>query len=90
MSECICPVHRTCPVHNRTLQPVYLRLWTCTDHDGYYPVGTASIVLAETEEAARELLRIELIDRNLLSYDFNLTEVPLDKPQAVVLRDGDY
>lgn len=32
-----------------------LNVYTCDDHDGHW-VGTASVVVAETEEIARDLL----------------------------------
>jgi len=67
-----------------------LRLWTCTDHATHYPVGGASVVVAETEEAARELLRAALSADGLDPDDepFTLREVSLERPAAVVLCNG--
>jgi hypothetical protein len=69
-----------------------LRLWTCTDHDTHWPVGGASIVVAENENMARSLLIEALAARGIKQPegDFTLTEVPLQEPKAVVLNDGDY
>lgn len=70
-----------------------LRLWICTDHDHHYPVGCASVVVAETEEAARQLLDRALLAAGLKPspiYPYTLQEVPLGEPQAVILCDGNY
>lgn len=67
-----------------------MRLWVCTDHDCHYPVGCASIVLADYETTARELLDAALIQHGLKPDNYTLTEIPLDQPRALVLNDGDY
>lgn len=67
-----------------------MKLFTCTDHDSIWPVGVASIVLAESEDNARELLTAELCERSLGNKPFTLQEVAIDKPQAIVLKDGNY
>ena len=68
-----------------------MKLWTCTDHDSVYPIGVASIVLAEDKEQARRLLARRL-RANGLNPDkgFTLTEIHMDQPRAIVLRDGNY
>jgi hypothetical protein len=66
------------------------KLFTCTDHAGVWPVGVASIVLAHTEYEARKLLAAKLIERGLLKKEFTLQQIDTSRPQAVVLRDGDY
>lgn len=68
-----------------------LKLFTCTDHEGLWPVPVASIVLAEDEAQARDQLRIALGLNGLgKSNDFTLTEVDLGVRQAIVLSNGDY
>lgn len=70
-----------------------MKLFTCVDHDCVYPVGVASIVIAENEAQARELLDAALVERRLSPSSvepYTLVEVALTAPQAVVLRDGDY
>lgn len=70
-----------------------MRLWTSTDHDCHYPVGCASIVLAEDETEARRLLDEALTAHGLKGGDtapYTLTEIPLDQARAVVLNDGQY
>jgi hypothetical protein len=67
-----------------------MKLFTCTDHDNFWPVGAASIALAENEEEAHELLKKALEDHGLSGEDFTLQEVDLNSPQAVILCDGSY
>lgn len=70
-----------------------MRLWVCTDHDCHWPVGCASIVLAENEEEAARLLDSALRQHGLKSGNvepYTLTEIPLDQARAVVLNDGNY
>ena len=68
-----------------------LRLWTCTDHEIFYPVGGASVVVAETEAEARELLFQALDDKGLRGkLPFVLHEIKLDKSFAYILQDGNY
>jgi len=68
-----------------------MRVWTCTDHDGHNPVGTASVVVAFNKEDAMEWLRFALNEQGLDGdRGFTLKELNLDKAGATVLRDGDY
>lgn len=69
-----------------------LKIYVCTDHDGFYPVGVASVVIAEDEPDARRLLNKELTDKGLRPWaekDYTLQEVPF-QPIAIILCDGDY
>ncbi len=67
-----------------------MRVFTCTDHAGVWPVGVASIVVAPDEQAAREILAAELARHMLKPEPFTLTEVDLGTPSAIILRDGNY
>lgn len=67
-----------------------MRVFTCTDHDGYWPVGVASLVVASTEDDARLMLQAELDNKNLGKGSFTLQEVDLLIPKATILLDGDY
>lgn len=67
-----------------------MRVFTCDDHAGLYPVGTASVVVATDEGEAHALLRQALIERGLGGEPFTLSELDTSQPQALVLRDGDY
>lgn len=67
-----------------------LKVFTCNDHDGFYPVGVASVIVAQTEEEAAELLKVELRKRELGTDDFTLIELDMSISRAVVLQDGNY
>jgi len=71
-----------------------MRVFTCIDHDCVYPVGVASVVVAEDEQQAVELLNAALVERGLSpstpDNPDTFVEVDLTKPMAIVLRDGDY
>lgn len=75
-----------------------MKLFTCTDHNHHYPVGVASVVVARDEDEARILLNLELLSEGLIpdiycsdkSKRYTLKEVPLDRPSAQVLCNGNY
>lgn len=68
-----------------------MKLFTCTDHDCFYPVGVASIILADSKEEAAQQLSVALSLRGLdPSSGFTLEEVDLTVKTAIILRDGDY
>lgn len=67
-----------------------MKVFTCDNHDGFYPVGVASVIVAETEEEAAELLKVELRERELGADDFTLIELDTSASRAVVLQDGNY
>lgn len=66
-----------------------MRIWTSTDFAGVWPVGSAAVVVAPSEERAKELLDIELRTRGL-RFDGTLEELALADERAVILLDGDY
>lgn len=75
-----------------------MNVYTCTDHVGHY-VGTASVIVAENELQAYELLRVQLIEHGLkleLLEAEKRGEMPtfqlvdITKAQAIVLQNGDY
>lgn len=37
-----------------------MNVYVCTDHDGHWPVGVCSVVVADNEDDARALLTAEL------------------------------
>lgn len=67
-----------------------MKVFVCTDHDEHYPVGAASVIIAENEQQASSLLREELQRRGLKGEGFTLKEIDLSAPIAVVLCDGNY
>jgi hypothetical protein len=69
------------------------KVYICTDHDGHYPVGVASVVVAWNETHARQLLDESLIQNGLKPYadhPYTLTALDLHTSYAGVLRNGDY
>lgn len=69
-----------------------MNVYICDDHDNHY-VGVASVVVAETEEQAREILDAELARHGLRGFDkspYTLRKLNLAEPKAVVMQDGDY
>lgn len=67
------------------------RLWVCTDHHGHYPVGVASIIMANSEDEARRLLAAGLRESGLdADKGFTLLELNISMPFARVLHDGNY
>jgi len=69
-----------------------VKVWTCTEFAGHYPVGTAAIVVAETAEQAADELNRELRRRCLsgaVTHE-QMREFETETPGALVLADGDY
>lgn len=67
-----------------------MKVFSCRDHAGFWPVGTASVIVAPTKTKARMLLRAALLEAGLSGHGFTLQEVPLDEPRVLILNDGDY
>jgi len=67
-----------------------MRLYTCTDHAGHWPVPRCSIVIANDADEARALLEAELAKEGLNTRPFTLKWVELDRPKAIVLCNGEY
>ena len=67
-----------------------LRVWTSDDFIGHWPVGTAAVVIAETEAIARKLLMKELQEGGLEDAEFTLKAVKLFHQRAIILCDGNY
>jgi len=67
------------------------RLWISTNHGGFWPVGVASIVMANSEEEARKLMDRTLHEAGLLpEKGYTLLELNISMPFARVLCNGDY
>ena len=68
-------------------------MYTCNNHDSHYPVGCASVVVAQDLAEARELLDKQLISCGLRPYKnkpYDLIKVCLEAPAATILCDGNY
>ncbi|MDQ0091658.1 hypothetical protein J2T12_005098 [Paenibacillus anaericanus] len=67
-----------------------MKVFTCNDHEGHYPVGTASVIISENEQQASLLLKTQLKQRGISNETFTLKEIDLAMPRAIVLCDGNY
>jgi len=78
-----------------------LNVWTCTDFEGFWPVGTSAVVVAHTRAEAADLLFDKLLEIGLVPaksgredeeivQDLELVQVRLTQPEAIVLQDGNY
>ena len=64
-----------------------LRVFYSNDFKGFYPVGTAAVVVAKNEREARKLLEAA---HPMAKKGATLVELKLTKAQAVILLDGNY
>ena len=67
-----------------------MEVYYCTDHDGVYPTGVASIVVAPSENLARIILRERLRELGLDKSDFTLQRLYTNETKAIILVNGDY
>ena len=67
-----------------------MKVFTCNDFKGYWPVGTAAIIVAETEDEAIGELGQRLLDRGLPGIGFSLNELDLSSSSVLILCDGNY
>lgn len=67
-----------------------MKVWTCDDFTGHYPVGTAAVVVAQSEADARLLLIDACRARGLVIEDFTVKPLDSSVARAVVLCDGNY
>jgi hypothetical protein len=72
-----------------------MRIWVCTDFEGFWPVGTAAVVVAPTKESALQVLQGDLRARKLTGLQADgseptLVEIDPDSFQCTILLDGTY
>ena len=68
-----------------------MKVFVCNDHEGLWPVPTASIVIAENEGQAFDMLQKELKEKHGIDDDcFTLTEINTNEKSVKVLSNGDY
>jgi hypothetical protein len=69
-----------------------MKVWTCNDFKGFWPVGTAAVVCAEDEEDARVYLDAILRDAGLDGLDRSdyVVEFPMNEGEVRILCDGNY
>lgn len=67
-----------------------MRVFTCKDHEGLWPVPTASVIVAENKEQAFLMLKKELESLGIKDDKFTLQELDVTEPSVIVLSNGDY
>jgi len=70
-----------------------MRIFTCTNFKGHYPVGAAAVIVANTEAEAETLLELELERIGLPQerhWQPELIELSPNFPGATILVNGDY
>jgi len=76
-----------------------MNIYTCTSANGMWPVGFAAVIVADSQELARQLLARKIRkypglneanpDIENLPLD-EVVEVSMDSAIAIILVDGDY
>ncbi len=69
-----------------------MNVYTCNDHEGHWPVGACSMIVAEDEKQARRLLLQELLEHGIQQGEkpFTLRKMNVVSPRAYVLLEGEY
>ncbi len=68
-----------------------MKIWTNNGFKGFYPVGTAAVVIAETAEEAAAYLDVFLVELSLPESDpKDMVEMEFIDGEVVMLCDGDY
>jgi hypothetical protein len=68
-----------------------MNVYICQDHQGHWPVGVGSVVVATDEDEARKLLVKRLAVHGIKQTEpFRLWPINLAEPGAFVLCDGNY
>ena len=69
-----------------------MNVWTNIEFIGYYPVGSAVVVVANTAQAAAKMLNGKLLELGLketaTAEQFQL--LPTKRESVVILNDGNY
>lgn len=68
-----------------------LKLYTCKEFDGHWPVGSAAVVIAQSKNEAADMLEAKLESIGLKQrIDAGTMIEVLMMKQAIVLCDGNY
>lgn len=68
-----------------------LKIWTNNSFEGFWPVGTAAVVVATTAANAAAYLTLKLIDLGLdPASEDDMQEIPFIDGHVSVLHDGNY
>ena len=69
-----------------------MKVFTNNKFEGFWPVGSAAVIIAEDKESAARLLSNQLSDIGLnadIGID-NMIEINTEDEQVIILCDGDY
>ena len=66
-----------------------MRVFTTRDFTGYYPVGTAAVVVERDEASAKKYLD-EILRTKGLKFDGTLVEINIELSCVHILCDGNY
>ena len=70
-----------------------MKVFTCDDHDFFWPVGVASVIVAKDRREAKKLLDQRLKEKGLKTFEgrkYTLVEMSMDKAEAKIISDGNY
>lgn len=72
-----------------------MKVYTCTNFEGVWPVGTAAVIVAASEQEAKTALIKVLKDHGLSgdaygTEEFDLIEINVNCSSVIILRDGNY
>ena len=68
-----------------------MKIWTNTKFEGYWSVGTAAVVVADSAENASEYMNTFLAERGLKnSTPEQFIEMPIKDGEVSILADGNY
>lgn len=79
------------PISPSNFERMLMKIFSCDDFTGHYPVGTSAIIIAEDEAQAKSLLDEKLLEQNLkLDGTESFKEINLHSAKAIILNNGDY
>ena len=69
-----------------------MKVWTNNNFEGFWPVGTAAVVVSKTAKEAAFELNFQLKERNLPAEvkESDMEELPMMDGQVKILCDGNY
>lgn len=70
-----------------------LKVWTNTAFEGFWPVGTAAVIVAYTKQGAEDALYNALVERGLPTKANEISAMellPAKHGTVVMLHDGQY
>ena len=68
-----------------------MKVWTNNKFEGYWPVGTAAVVIAPSRDDAADYLNLFLAEKGLpMCSPEQFEELPFLDGQVSILADGNY